>query len=687
MSTLTGPRRPADTVIYREEPARRTPPIPTSGIIAWMRDNLFSSWLDTILTILSSLLITYLLVTFITWAIGQANWFVISRNMGLYMVGTLQADPTAVERVQIMTLIIAAVVGLSLGAWTRHISRGLIAVLAVLAVLLFLAPPLISAAIPLPPTYLAAGDITVVSGTDQQSPESEVAFIGRAGETIRIQMTPVSELSLAQTVGFSDRTTSTLTNVATARLAAQQRIAELQTLLAADNLNEAERAAVETELTSIEGQAAAAVTERYAINEAPVQIEILDGSSLDVLAESTLTAGGPPLILELPDDGWYILRKQVDAEESAALLETYGLYPFNPRQVTRPLLNQDGEPVLTSSGQPRTRTVTEYVRFTDEYTTAAVEPRIEGSTVPQFSILGHQYQGFRPLSDWLVLHFGPFLRQLARGLIPIGLIALAGYVIAKAIDRAQNTVDRRQRLSLRIVRWAWFVLPTVIFLLVWTTDVTRWGGLFLTFMLTVVGIVASFPIGVMLALGRRSHGVPVIQKACVLFIEFVRGVPLITVLFLSSLTLPLVSPALSTVSGVVRAMVAITLFSAAYLAENVRGGLQSIPPGQTEAAKALGMNNVQVTLFITLPQALRAVIPALVGQFIALFKDTSLVAIVGLTDLTGIALAVVARAEFNDLRRESFLFISLIYFIFSYAMSYVSRRLEDSGSGATRRAR
>lgn len=206
-------------------------------------------------------------------------------------------------------------------------------------------------------------------------------------------------------------------------------------------------------------------------------------------------------------------------------------------------------------------------------------------------------------------------------------------------------------------------------------------------MLTVVGIVASFPIGVALALGRRADGLPAIKYFCVTFIEVVRGVPLITVLFLASLALPLVNPALATVPQAVRAMVAITLFSAAYLAENVRGGLQSVPPGQVEAAKALGMNPVQITTRITLPQALRAVIPALVGQFISLFKDTSLVAIVGLLDLTKNADNVVAQPEYIGLRQETYIFIAIMYFVFSYVMGYVSRRLERSGSGSARQTK
>jgi general L-amino acid transport system permease protein len=202
-----------------------------------------------------------------------------------------------------------------------------------------------------------------------------------------------------------------------------------------------------------------------------------------------------------------------------------------------------------------------------------------------------------------------------------------------------------------------------------------WGGLLLTFLLTVVGIIFSFPLGVLLALGRRSE-LPAIRLASIIYIELVRGVPLITILFVSQLILPLFLPPNMTIDRVLRAMVGITLFSAAYLAENVRGGLQAIPRGQFEAAHALGLNGVQTMVFIVLPQALRLIIPILVGQFIAVFKDTALVAIVGLLDLVGIAKTVLAQPDFLGLQREVYVFISLIYWVLSYGMSYLSQQLE-----------
>lgn len=218
------------------------------------------------------------------------------------------------------------------------------------------------------------------------------------------------------------------------------------------------------------------------------------------------------------------------------------------------------------------------------------------------------------------------------------------------------------------------------------SDKRLWGGLMITLQLTVLGIGASFPIGLALALGRRSR-LPAVKYACILYIEVVRGVPLITLLFLAVLLVPLVDPTLATIENLVRAWVAMTMFSAAYLAENVRGGLQSLDIGQTEAAQAVGLSGWQTTIHILLPQALRAVIPALVGQFISLFKDTSLVSIIGLADITGIANRVVAQPEFLQRRQETFLYAAIIYFVFSYIMSTISRRIEATGSGAIRAER
>ncbi len=203
-----------------------------------------------------------------------------------------------------------------------------------------------------------------------------------------------------------------------------------------------------------------------------------------------------------------------------------------------------------------------------------------------------------------------------------------------------------------------------------------WGGLLLSLLLAFFGITLSFPLGVLLALGRQSK-LPAVRIMSVIYIEFIRGVPLISLLFMGQVMLQLFLPdGFPLVDRVLRALVAITLFSAAYTAENVRGGLQSIPRGQYEAAQAVGLSAYQSTIHIIMPQALRAVIPVLVGQFISLFKDTTLVALVGIFDLLGIARTIISNPDWLGTQQEVFIVVAVLFWIFSYTMSYASRRLE-----------
>ena len=209
-----------------------------------------------------------------------------------------------------------------------------------------------------------------------------------------------------------------------------------------------------------------------------------------------------------------------------------------------------------------------------------------------------------------------------------------------------------------------------------TVDSREWSGLQLNLLLALAGIVLSLPIGILLALGRRSH-LPVVRTLCVVFIEVFRGVPLITLLFMSQHLVPLAFPEAFPRNSLLNAGVVITMFSSAYMAENIRGGLQALHPGQAEAARALGLASWQTTLFISLPQAIRNVIPAIVGQFISLFKDTSLVYIIGMLDIVNISRkAVEGRIEFQGSAPEIFVFVALAFWIFTFTMSYVSRRIE-----------
>ncbi len=213
-----------------------------------------------------------------------------------------------------------------------------------------------------------------------------------------------------------------------------------------------------------------------------------------------------------------------------------------------------------------------------------------------------------------------------------------------------------------------------------------WGGLLVTLVVASVGITASFPIGVMLALGRRSR-MPLVRYASVTFIEFVRGVPLITVLFMSSVMLPLFLPPGWSIDKLLRALVGVALFAAAYMAETIRGGLQAIPRGQFEAADAIGLNYRQKMSMIVLPQALKLVIPGIVNTFIGLFKDTSLVLIIGLFDLLGIV-----QQNNTDQKwlaptnaMTGYLFAGFIFWIFCFGMSRYSAFVERNLSANEKR--
>ena len=207
-------------------------------------------------------------------------------------------------------------------------------------------------------------------------------------------------------------------------------------------------------------------------------------------------------------------------------------------------------------------------------------------------------------------------------------------------------------------------------------SVIYWGGLMLNLILAVGGITISLPIGIALALGRRSR-LPVVKVLCVVFIEVFRGVPLITLLFMSQVLVPLAFPENFPQNSLFRAAVVITLFGSAYMAENIRGGLQALHPGQAEAARALGLPGWQTTLLISLPQAVRNVIPAIVGQFIGLFKDTSLVYIIGMLDVVEIGRAFIqGNPEFLINAREVFVFLALVFWVFTYGMSYISGKVE-----------
>lgn len=796
---------PPGVIVNQDDSPPKPPPVLTTGIVAWLRENLFKTPFDTILTFVGGGIALAVIIGLLTWAISAANWFVITQNLEQLMTGTFPRD--LVWRVNLAALLCAFVIGLTLYAYTR-VTRGLLIMIVGLVLILTLLPPIIVQVTTPAAALLAAGDETIVSGSQTETPQPVLGFIGRAGEVITVEAVDFEgrDEQIGALAGFGDRATNALINLASTRLTAQARQEEITRLLAGDLLTANQRAALTTELDRL--TIPPAVTGTYVLNQNPIIVSIHDGASGDLLAEIVITELEDRLELTLPNDGWYILRKRVEGD-GVAVLRVAGIAPMLERNISR----------TTPTGVVR---VTQYVRISDRFEVEAARPTEDGVDVPILRVNDAQYRGSRPLNDYLRLFAAPFLGQLSVFFLPMLAVGAVGWAAGWGAGRLARIgalmrgEPRRPvqslaawlwiayffvmilliyganglsawTLALILARFAWVGwmfyagmnanrsfgsgalagvmalgvvqsvlienitldmfsqpigawLPRLISALVWlgigmfaarrganarnavretaalraligaglvwlaiiilivvafsasgatenllpVTDTGRWGGFLLTILLTVVAIVGSFPLGVLLALGRRSS-LPAIRITCIVFIELVRGVPLITVLFMAQLLVPLVNPALAEVDNVFRAMVGLTLFSAAYLAENVRGGLQSVAGGQEEAARALGLTGWQITLFITLPQALRAVIPALVGQCIALFKDTSLVALVGLLDLTGTSRSVIAQSEFVGLQNEIFLFTSILYFIFSYIMAAVSRRIEASGSGAARR--
>lgn len=292
------------------------------------------------------------------------------------------------------------------------------------------------------------------------------------------------------------------------------------------------------------------------------------------------------------------------------------------------------------------------------------------------------------------IHAESVWRSAPRRLWPVGLVAavvlgFADTLLPVLLTTAIVAVAVGCHLAGRhfahqLARFTWLIFATGLIVALQVLVAgggvgwNRWGGFLLTLFATVAGIGVAFPVGVLLALGRRST-LPAMRLVSIIYIEFMRGVPLITLLLMGQFMLGfLLPPGASRPSLVTRALIAIILFEAAYVAEVVRGGLQSLSRGQVEAGQALGLSPLKVTRLIVLPQALRAVIPAMVGQFISLYKDTSLLSILGLLELLQVAQNVTKQPDFlgQGLASVTLAFAGFLYWAGSYTMSRESQRLE-----------
>lgn len=287
-----------------------------------------------------------------------------------------------------------------------------------------------------------------------------------------------------------------------------------------------------------------------------------------------------------------------------------------------------------------------------------------------------ELDGFLPTSALLRAGTAKFWMDFI--ILTVVLMAIV-YAVARASDRDAWPGLRAAGIVMAAIAVVMFVLGLDFGLI--PVGTSRWGGLLVTMVIAVTGIAVSLPVGIVLALGRRSH-MPIVRLVSVIFIEFWRGVPLITVLFMSSVMLPLFLPEDVTVDKLLRALVGVAAFASAYMAEVVRGGLQAIPKGQTEGAQALGLGYWQMMRMIIMPQALKLVIPGIVNTFIGLFKDTTLVLIIGLFDFLGMI-----QSSYSDSSWASpvqaltgYIFAAFVYWCFCFSMSrysiYTERRLD-----------
>jgi len=572
---------------------------------------------------IATLLTAALMIWFV---VGFARWAIADAQWGvvtnnLRLITSGLYPRAEIWRMELTGALLVFLTGLALGIWGRIARGAWVVVLLALAAIVLI--PLLGSRVPAAPIYVLI--------EPQRTPPSFV-FFGMRSDKVRVELDPLTDAAdiNARQVGFIESQSRTTWSTQT-RAAASGQLD-----LSAHNLSLTVR-----------------LLDRAL---APVAA---DGAPAE--ASSTPDAPGGSFEATLPRDGWYVLaieRDDADRDSNIgyAWVRIGGVDLF--ANVESVATARDG-----AHGPP---------------------PHVER---PLYAEEGaYRYEGTRTFGEFIKLQLAPFLRTIAAEVFIGTALLVNGWLI--------GFLGKREKPVRRAAVAGWLLaIPAILIILYGVrgsdtlplVPMSVWGGLLLTILLTVVGITASFPLGVALALGRRSE-LPVIKWTCTLFIEVIRGVPLITILFMAKLIVPFFWSALSNIDLTVRMMIGLTLFSAAYLAENVRGGLQIVQHGQLEAARALGMNPFLTTSLIVLPQALRAVIPAIVGQFISLFKDTSLVAVVGLFELVGIVDTIVSgQPIYRPYQREAYIFIAIIYFVISYAMSDVSRRLETSGAGSIRR--
>jgi His/Glu/Gln/Arg/opine family amino acid ABC transporter permease subunit len=650
-----------EEIIYvapKEAPPSRRPPALTIGPAGWLRKNLFSSVGNSVLTFVTVGIIVLFLYELFSWSIAKANWNVVSNTMRLMMVGLYPVEE--IWRIELIAVLLVFLSGLGIGLWGGNAKAFFIISLIIIIASIFipiggerLEPPAIHFLIP--PT----------------EPIGPMLFVGDAGDQVTIAVEPIDDNQDATEevpfVGYIENSAGSGSSRALWNNAKAQAVA--------GNLD----------LTNYNLQ---------------FTVQVLNAQS-QVLEEKLSTPINRIVNfdVELPADGWYIVRVLRD-ETGEAVFETVDGVEL-PVAPARTLPNTGYAWVRMDGVDTMSSAIADVERRTEQY---GEVPNYQCPSTADCRRLvveeNVRFEGVRSFSAFLKTQLSPFLEAILIALVAGFFVMLIGYGLGNFAKQSRNPASAKLVSRVTILGWILF-FPLSWILLSGFQDSenihpilhlpkvaqSTWGGLILTIVLTFVSLVVAFPIGILLALGRRSK-LPIISLFSILFIEIVRGVPLITILFMAKFIVPYFAKSLSDTELLIRLLVGLTLFTAAYNAEIIRGGLQIIPKGQIEASQALGLNPFATNLFIVLPQALRAVIPAMMSQWVSLFKDTTLVSIVGLFEFLGmIELIVNGQQIYRPYQREAYLFVGIIYFIISYIMSSLSRRLEESGAGTVRKMR
>jgi hypothetical protein len=548
----------AKVIINHDEPPRRSPPSLSVGPVGWIRENLFGSPFDAILTILSAILIVATTVGLLTWSVQSANWLAVNQNFRNFMAGTYPIE--SIWRLNTLVYLSAFVTGLTIATYSRA-GRGALVTIGLILLALFALPVIVRAVLPNPSTFIAAGVVDIQSGTVTESPTDTVAFTALAGTNVRVQVATQFEGD-EQTVtagGFGDRPVRAYFNAAQNRLDDLARVDEIERTLAANErvsspflscsqfldlkremvalqrtlnplaLSE-EAAAFEVDdatLLSCEESIVfpetdfATISSLYDVNQSTVDVSLLKGDTLELLGETTLTSGGDVLTVTIPETGWYVLQSQVADEGVLMVLDAVNIYPLIERAVVQVRTGEDGEPILNvNTGNVEQDTIQEYVNIYTQDVTRLEPPVItvegEADDVQLLRLTDAKYVGERPFNDYMTLSLGPLFDRMDMASLWFAVFGVIGYGAGIGIKRTTPRVPGAGMAGVATLG-SWTLFTFLLFLL--TIGVTSLNGIGLgnlAGMIVWVGIM--FFLGMTYNLFGKSIGQPLLGLGLVMIL-------------------------------------------------------------------------------------------------------------------------------------------------------------------------